>query len=311
MKIGIVGAGSVGATCAYSIATSGLARELLLVDKLVAKAEGEAMDLRHCAAFIPHTRVDSGPLESCAGMDIVVITAGTKRRPGEARTDLVRRNIAVFGEIARPLARTNPDAVFIVVSNPVDLLTLYALKHAGLPPGRVLGTGTLLDSSRLRHLLARRLAVDPRNVHAHIVGEHGAGSVALWSQASVGGQSLDSFAAAAGVPLDAAVKAELLQRVLSAGERVIRRKGATFYGIAQSVLRIVTAVARDESRVLTVSCDVEGFVGIRDMALSLPALVGRDGVSRVLTPDLDGAEQVAFRAAADRLGLVAREVGIL
>ncbi len=310
MRIGIVGAGSVGATCAYSIATSGIARELVLVDKIEAKAEGEAMDLRHCAAFIPHTRVRSGSLEACEAMDIVVITAGSKRRPGEARTDLVRRNVSVFGDITGPLALTNPGAVFVVVSNPVDLLTLYALRHTGLPPGRVLGTGTLLDTSRLRHMLAQRLDIDPRNVHAHIIGEHGAGSVANWSRAMVGGQPLRSFCDDAGVPMDGEIEAELLQRVLTAGERVIRRKGATFYGIAQSVLRIVTAIARDESRVLTVSCDLGGFAGVRDMALSLPAVVGREGIERRLTPQLAGGELVAFRAAADRLSALAREVGI-
>jgi L-lactate dehydrogenase len=310
MNIGIVGAGSVGATAAYSIAVAGLAGRLMMADIAVEKAEGEAMDLAHCAAFIPPLEIIAGGLEVCRDADVVVITAGARRRPDEQRTDLVRRNVEVFRQITGPLVQANPDAIFIVVSNPVDLLTLYLLRQAGLPPRRVIGSGTLLDTSRMRHLLSVRMGVDPRNVHVSVVGEHGPGAVPVWSRAQIGEIPLDAFAAQAGVVFGAEQKNELFERIVGVGQEVIRRKGATFYGVAQTVLRIITAVARDEQSILTVSVELGGFEETRDLALSLPTIVGREGALRTLDPRLSPEEAEQFRAAVTPLRALAQEVGI-
>ena len=310
MKIGIIGTGAVGSTIAYSIASTGVASRIVLVDSIPAKAEGEALDLAHCAAFIPPVKLDFGDLSACKGMDVVVVTAGVKRRAGEQRTDLIQRNLTVCQAITTPLADANPDAIFILVSNPVDLLTLYWLRHAGLPPGRIIGSGTLLDSSRFKYLLSQYLHVDPRNVHAHIIGEHGKGSVPVWSHATVGTIQMDNFAAQEGLDFSDDQKHRIFDDVLAAGKNVIERKGATFYGIAQTVLRIVTVISRDEGSLLTISTDLNGFGGHRDVALSIPAIVGRTGIRQIIQPKLNDTEMSAFQDAAVRLKTLADEVGL-
>jgi L-lactate dehydrogenase len=311
MKIGIVGTGSVGATVAYSIAISGLASRLVLMDAALEKAIGEAMDLEHCASFIPPVEIEAGGIELCRDMEAVVITAGIKRKPGENRTDLIRRNLEVFREISLPLSRANPEAVFIVVSNPVDLLTLYLLRHSSLSTKQVIGTGTLLDTSRLRHLISKKILVDPRNVHAYVIGEHGMGSVPLWSCTQIGALPLDVYASQAGIRFGHEEKEALFARVLSAGQDVIERKGATYYGIAQSVQRILTAISRDEKSILTVSTDVSVLEGVEDVAMSLPVAVGRHGAEKPLKPRLAEEEMKRFLEAGSKLKGLAREVGIL
>ncbi len=311
MKIGIVGAGSVGATIAYSIAVRGLASEIAIVDKVVDKAEGEVLDLAHCAAFIPPVKLRSGDLDTCRDMDVVVVTAGIKRRVGELRTDLVRRNMDLCRIITEPLAKSNKAAIFIIVSNPVDLLALYIQKHSGLPAKHIIGSGTLLDTSRFRHLLSMAFSIDPHNVHGYIIGEHGAGSVPLWSQTQIGSVHVDDFAAQADMAFGPPEKQEIFDRVLDAGQRVIQKKGATFYGIAQTVLRILTAISRDEERILTVSVETNGFAGVQDLSLSLPVTIGRNGVGRIIEPQLNDDEMEAFRKAADSLKAVAKESDII
>ena len=311
MKIGIVGSGSVGATIAYSIASTGLASRIVLVDMIASKAEGEVLDLGHCAAFIPPVRLSHGDIDACKGMDVVVVTAGVKRRSGEQRTDLIQRNLSVCKDIASPLAAANPDAIFILVSNPVDLLTLYWLKHSGVPSGRIIGSGTLLDSSRFRYLLSQYFSIDPRNVHAYIIGEHGVGSVPVWSHAAIGTVSVDDFASQVGLDFSDTRKQKIFEEVLSAGKHVIERKGATFYGIAQSVLRILTVISRDEGSLLTVSTEIDGFGGERDVALSVPVVVGRGGIRQVVKPQLNDDELSAFTTAAKHLKALAEEVGLL
>ncbi len=303
--------GSVGATIAYSIGVNGVASRLVLTDVMEDKAVGEGMDLKHCASFIPPVEVEAGGPDLCKGMDAVVITAGSKRRPGEDRTGLIRRNLAVFKDMSVPLARANPKAIFIVVSNPVDLLTLYMLRHFGLEPNQVIGTGTLLDTSRFRQQISYRLSVDPRNVHASIIGEHGTGSVPVWSRVQVGVLPLDAYAEQSGIDFGDKVKQEIFEMVLGAGQEVIRRKGATFYGIAQSVLRILTAIGRDERSILTVSTDVTFFEGVDDVAMSLPVLINRRGAQKTLNPRLSEDEMDAFCKAGAGLNELAREVGIL
>jgi L-lactate dehydrogenase len=311
MKIGIVGSGAVGATIAYSIASDGLATKIAIADKISTKAEGEALDLGHCAYFIPPVKVEGGDLCVCRDMDAVVITAGVKRRPGEQRTDLMNRNIAICKEITRPLAESNPNAIFILVSNPVDLLTLYWLKHSGVPKERVIGSGTLLDTSRFRYLLSQYAHVDPRSIHAHIIGEHGAGSVPVWSSALVGTVKVSEYAKQTGLPYTEEIKTKTFEDVLAAGKNVIQRKGATYYGIAQSTLRILKAISRDEGSILTLSTDVTGRFGLDNVALSLPVVLGREGILQAISPSLDERERTSLVKAGEDLKKIAEEAGIV
>jgi L-lactate dehydrogenase len=311
MKIGIIGSGAVGATIAYSIASDGLATKIVIADKVESKAEGEALDLAHCAYFIPPVKFESGGLAACRGMDAVVITAGVKRRPGEQRTDLINRNIAVCREITEPLAEANPDAIFILVSNPVDLLTLYWIKHSGVPGNRIIGSGTLLDTSRFRYLLSRYAHVDPRSIHAYIIGEHGAGSVPVWSSAQVGLLPIADYAKEAGLKYTEETRNMVFDEVLSAGKNVIERKGATYYGIAQSTLRILKAISRDEGSILTLSTDVSGYYGLEEIAMSVPVVLGREGLRQIVSPSLDESEIAGFAKAGRTLHQIAREAGIV
>jgi L-lactate dehydrogenase len=310
VKIGIIGTGSVGATIAYSILINGLASRVVLVDKFPEKAEGEAMDLNHCSSFVPPVDIDSEPLEQCRDMDVIILTAGIKRRPGESRTDLIKRNIQIFDAITPILTSNNPEAIFIVVSNPVDLLTYHLVKTSGLPVTRIIGSGTLLDTSRLRHLISETVSVDPRNVHAYIIGEHGSGSVPVWSHTQIGVIPIDDFAKQLKIPFGVKEKQDHFERVLTAGQDVIRRKGATFYGIAQTVVRILTAIARDESSILTLSTGIPGYVDIQDVALSLPVVIGRQGIGRVISPALSQDEFRLFKQAADRFRTIAVDSGL-
>ncbi len=256
-------------------------------------------------------RIDSGDLSVCRDMDAVVITAGVKRRPGEQRTDLMNRNIAICREITRPLAESNPNAIFILVSNPVDLLTLYWLKHSGVHKNRIVGSGTLLDTSRFRHLLSRYTHVDPRSIHAYIIGEHGAGSVPVWSSAHVGTVNLSDYAKQVELTYTAEERKKIFGDVLAAGKNVIERKGATYYGIAQSTLRILKAISRDEKSILTISTDVSGHYGLEYVAMSLPVVLGREGISQVIAPRLDEVETAGFVNAGGNLRKIAEEAGIV
>ena len=311
MKIGIVGSGAVGATIAYSIASDGMASRIVLTDIDSRKAEGEALDLSHCAYFIPPVKIHGGDLSACKEMDAVIITAGVKRRPGEQRTDLINRNIDICHAITKPLADTNPNAIFILVSNPVDILTLYWLRHSGVPQHRIIGSGTLLDTSRFRYLLSRYAHVDPRNIHAHIVGEHGAGSVPVWSSAMVGTLNIADYAKLIGLSYTEESRNLIFNEVLLAGKNVIERKGATYYGIAQSTLRILKAISRNEGSMLTLSTDVGGHFGLKDVAMSLPVVIGREGILYVVPPALNEKEIEQFIEAGEKLKNIASDVDII
>jgi L-lactate dehydrogenase len=310
MKIAIIGMGSVGSTIAYSIVIQGLASVLLMVDQDPDKSQGEMMDLQHCAAFVPPVDIDAGDLSQVRDMDVIVITSGVKRRQGEFRTDLINRNIQMMEKITNPLAESNRDAIFIVVSNPMDLMTLYMIKNSGLRPQQIIGSGTVLDTSRLRHLLSETFSVDARNVHAYIIGEHGETSVPIWSQAYIASIPINDFAAQTGITFGDVEKQDHFQRVVRAGADVIMRKGATFYGIAQSVIRILTAISRDEASVLTISADPKGYQGVTDVSLSVPAVITRGGVKRIIKPALTSKESALFLKSAETLRKLASDSGI-
>ncbi|MBK8597953.1 MAG: L-lactate dehydrogenase [Holophagales bacterium] len=309
VRVAVVGAGSVGSTFAYALVFSGLASEIVLVDANVRKAEGEALDLQDTIPFARASRVEAGPPSACAGAAIVVVTAGTAQKPGETRLDLMKRNAAIFRGLLPEIVRYAPDAIVVIAANPVDVLTHLAVELSGLPSARIIGSGTILDTARFRVLLGRHLDIDPQSVHAWVVGEHGDSEVPVWSGANVAGMSLAAYAAANGIPFDDAIRVRIAAETRDAAARIIARKGSTYYAIGAGLLRIVEAILRDERAVLSVSTPVKGILGLPDVCLSLPAVVGRGGVETVLPLELAQAESSALgksaevlRAAIERLG---------
>ncbi|NJK61370.1 MAG: L-lactate dehydrogenase [Synechococcaceae cyanobacterium SM2_3_1] len=288
LKGAIVGAGQVGMACAYSMLIQNTLDELVLTDINREKLEGEVMDLVHGIPFVAPTLVKAGSLEDCAHADIVVITAGAKQRPGETRLDLVQRNVEIFRGLIRDLAQYCPEAIFLVVSNPVDIMTYLTLKLSGFPAGRVIGSGTVLDTARFRYLLAERLNLDPRSLHAYILGEHGDTEVAVWSKVNVAGTNITEIFPELNHPEDPDQLGRIFEQVRNAAYEIIKRKGATSYAIGLGVTQIVQAILRNQNRVLTISSLLAGEYGLSEVCLSLPAVVGREGVSRIfelaLTP---------------------------
>jgi L-lactate dehydrogenase len=294
MKVGIIGMGSVGSSVAISTLQMGVATELLVNDLRQPRAEGEAMDLAHGAPFYPTARVRAASVEEMADADAVVITAGRGGRPGQSRLELLAENAGIARELGGRLQKFR--GVIVVVSNPVDLLTREVMRASGLPPSRVLGTGTLLDTARLRQILGRELALDPRSVHAHVVGEHGDSEVVLWSGATVGGRPLRQCRG-----WDACREGALAEEVRRAAYEIIRLKDATNHAIGLATAALLRWILRDERRVLTVSRVQEGAADIRDVALSLPAVVGREGATQVIEPEMDDREREALQRSADIL----------
>jgi len=303
MKIGIVGTGWVGASVAISTLHTGLARELLLCDVRPELAEGEAMDLAHGAAFYPTATVRAAPLEELVGCDAVVIAAGKGGTPGQSRLALAQVNAAIVTDLARRLAGLR--GLLVIVTNPVDVLTQLAVEASGLPPARVLGTGTMLDTARLRQVLGRELDLEPRSIHAQVVGEHGDSEVVLWSSAQI-----------AGVPLrvwpgwNAAREAAVALEVRRAAYEIIQRKGATNHAIGLVTAALLRWALRGERRVLTVSRMHAGVdPDVDGVALSLPAIVGADGATDVVWPPLDDVERAALHRSAEVLRSVRAAIG--
>ena len=289
-RVAIVGAGNVGATFAYALLLSGLAAEIVLVDANQAKAEGEAMDLNHTVPFTYPTRIWAGSYADCAGADVTVIAAGAAQKPGETRLDLVKKNTAIFRQIVPEVVRNNPNGILAIATNPVDVLTYVAWKLSGLPAQRVMGSGTILDTARFRYLLSQHFGVDPRSVHAYIIGEHGDSEVPVWSLANIAGMRLPAFCAAQGVPCDQSVMDDIFRQTRDAAYSIIKRKGATYYAVAAGLMRMMEAILRNQSTVLSVSSLIKDYYGLSDICLSLPVVVDRGGVDRVLRLDLTTEE---------------------
>ncbi len=310
-KISIVGgAGAVGASSAYALMMSGLASEIVLVDVNERRAEGEAMDLAHGAPFVRPVTIRSGSYADCADSQIVVITAGAAQKPGETRLDLVKKNTAIFRDMVPQIARAAPSAILLVVANPVDILTLTAVEASGFPHCRVIGSGTVLDTARLRALIGQRLNVDPRSVHGYVIGEHGDSEVVVWSRATVAGMPVAEFCAQRGTPCEADMQAEITEQVKRAAYEIIARKGATYYAIGLGVRHVVEAILRDQNTVLTVYTLMTGQFGIEKICLSLPSIVDHGGVEGVLMPKLSDEELAALRRSADVLRETAQAVGL-
>jgi L-lactate dehydrogenase len=303
-QVAIVGTGWVGASVAISTLHSGVVDELLLHDARVGVAEGEAMDLAHGATFYPQATVRTATVEEMAGADVVVIAAGRGGKAGESRLDLLRDNTAATQKLGQQLRGCR--GTIVMVANPVDILTQVMTAASGLPPCRVLGTGTMLDTARLRQLLARELKVDPHSVHAHVVGEHGDSEVVLWSTAMVGGLSLQRWPG-----WNAGRQPALADQVRQAAYEIIKRKGATNHAIGLVTAHLVKCLLRDERRVLTVSRIQSGGAGLHDVALSLPAVVGAEGASQVLEVDMTATEREALERSASVLKSAAAELNRL
>lgn len=311
MRIVIVGAGTVGATLAYACLIRGVGGDIVLHDTNAAKLEGQVLDLRHGLGFVPAATVEgSADVDDCVGADVVVITAGAKQRPDQSRRDLASANAAIFQELVPAIVDRNPEALLLVVTNPVEVLTWAALRLSGLPAGRVLGSGTVLDSARLRQLLAARCGVAVANVHADIAGEHGDTEIALWSSASIGGVPLRSWRPPDGEPLGDAELDDILDEVRGSAYRIIEGKGATNFAIGLAGLRVLEAIERDERRVLPVSGLAEGVYGLHDVCLSLPRIVGRNGVTHTVDLPLDDAELAGLHRSAEAIRSAAQSIAV-
>lgn len=303
MKVGIVGAGMVGSAAAFAITLRGVASEVVLVDRNAALARAQAEDILHATPFAHGTRVISGDYDALAGARVVILTAGVNQQPGESRLALLGRNAAVFAEIIPRLQAVAPDALLVVATNPVDIMTAVATRLSGLPPGRCFGSGTILDTARFRALLANHLGVSATSIHAHVLGEHGDSEVLCWSSAMAGTLPVADFAQQRGVPLTAEVRAAIDHGVRRAAYTIISGKGATWYGIGGGLARIVQAIGRDEGAILTVSCQEQSLVVPGEslegpVALSLPRVVGAHGVHSTLTPVLSPDEARGLVASA-------------
>ena len=297
-KIAVVGAGFVGSSFAYALLLSGLAAEIVVIDANRAKAEGEAMDLQHSVPFAPSVKVRVGEIEDCAGALVTVITAGANQKPGESRLDLGRKNAGIFKQIIPAIAQANPGGLLLIATNPVDVLTYLSVDLSGLPPERVLGSGTILDTARFRHYIGEHFSVDPQSVSAHIIGEHGDGQVPAWSLVSIGGMRLPDYCAAHGVELTEHDKSEIARKTRDAAQHVIARKGATYYAIGAGLVQVVAAIARDTNTILPVGSLLNGYDGLRDVSFGLPTVVNRNGALKVLELNLNETERDALHLSA-------------
>jgi L-lactate dehydrogenase len=298
-KIAIIGAGSVGATIAYACLIRGVGKSIALYDVNAAKVEAEVLDLNHGLQFVPMATVDgSADLEICRDADVVVVTAGAKQKPGQSRMDLASANTAICRELILKLLGVAPNAILLLVTNPVDVITYVTLKLSGLPRNRVFGSGTVLDSSRFRFLIGRRLKVAVQNVHAYIAGEHGDSEIPLWSSAHVGNIPLHEWAVAGHGKLTVRDRTEIFQNVKTAAQQVIAGKGATNYAIGLATARILEALLHDENRVLPVSSLLTNYHEMDDVCLSVPCIVNRSGVEAALPIPLNPAELAGLQNSA-------------
>ncbi|GAQ25682.1 L-lactate dehydrogenase [Tepidanaerobacter syntrophicus] len=306
-KIVMVGAGFVGSTIAYTAVVSGIASEIVFVDVNRDKAEGEAMDMSHGLAYVKQVDIRAGEYSDCKDADIVVITAGINRKPGQSRLDLAKINVKIVQDVIVNVTKYTSDAIILVVSNPVDILTYFAQKISGLPRYQVIGTGTTLDTARFKYLIGKNCEVNVRNVHAYIIGEHGDSEVPLWSTANIAGKPLEEFWADSGK--DGAVeKSKLIEDVRDAGAEIIKKKGATYYGIGLTTTNILSAMLGNENSVLTVSSVLDGEYGIKDVALSLPSVVNVKGIDRIFNINISEDEQLMLNESATKLKETIRQV---
>lgn len=310
-KIAIIGTGAVGSTCAYTIMLGGLFSEIVLIDVNKSKAEGDAMDIAHGVSLVKPVQISAGEYSDCADADIVVITAGVAQKPGETRLDLLKRNTKVFRDIVTNVMKYAPsDVILLTVTNPVDILTYITYKLSGLPKNQVLGSGTVLDTARLKYMLSQHTGIDARNCHTYIIGEHGDSEVAAWSVTNIAGMSMKEYAQMTGKcrpdDLDS-----MYRSVKNAAYEIIEKKGATYYAIAVAVARITECIAGDENSILTVSSVFDGqYGGIKDVALSVPTKVGGSGIEHIFDVPFDEHEMQSLRESADTLSSLIEQIDL-
>ena len=300
-KVAIIGCGHVGASIAFALMQRALFSEMVLIDVDERRAEGEALDLSHGLPYTAAMDVFAGSYEDAEDAAIIIITAGVSQKPGESRLDLTRRNVVILEDIIGDIRKTSFEGILLVVSNPVDVLTWEAQRISGYPSHRVIGSGTVLDTGRLKYLLGRNLNVDPRSVHAFVIGEHGDSELTVWSSANVSGIDLENFCALRNETESGCAQAQIDRDVRESAQDIISRKGATYYGIAMATARICESIVKDEQAVLPVSTILHGEYGLSGLSLSIPAVIGAGGVETVLEIPLSQQENEALVFSAKRL----------
>lgn len=300
-KVAIIGCGFVGATSAFALMESGLFSEMVLIDVDHDRAEGEALDISHGLAFARPMDIHAGTYADLGDADVVIITAGAAQKPGESRLDLVSKNVAIFEGIMSEIRASGFSGIMLIVSNPVDILTHVSIQLSGLPEHRVIGSGTVLDTGRLKQIISERLGVDPRNVHVRILGEHGDSELIAWSSAHVAGIPLEDFFNMRSAGSYEEFRREVTDLVRNSAYEIIQRKRATYFGIAMAVKRICECIVRDEKSVLSVSNAMQGEYGIEGVALSTPCVLGSDGIEVRMPPSLNYKEQSQLKASASQL----------
>lgn len=308
-KVAIVGVGDVGATSAYTLELSGLATEIVLIDIDKERARGHALDMNHGLFFVPPVKIYAGDYSDCRGAKIIVIAAGSRQKPGETRLELVQRNAGICKAIVDQIAPYLEEAVILVATNPVDVMTYVVLERSGLPSGQVLGSGTVLDSARFRYALSQRCNVDARNVHAYVIGEHGDSEVLLWSLVNISGIPLESFCKGCRYECTSPPRSQIEETVKRSAYHIIEAKGFTNYGVSLAMSRILGAILRDEHSVLTVSALLNGAYGLHNLCLSVPCKISTNGIERVVEASLSAEESVALRKSADVLRPVIESLG--
>ena len=300
-KVVMIGCGFVGAACSFAIMQSGLFSEMVLIDADIAKAEGEALDISHGVPFAKPMKIYAGDYDDIKDASLVIITAGANQKPGETRLDLVKKNISIFKSIIPEIKKRDFNGILLIVANPVDILTTVAHKLSGLPENKVIGSGTVLDTARLKYELGNHLNVDSRSVHAFIIGEHGDSEIAAWSSANVSGIPLHKFCEMRGHFNHEEAMKRIAENVKNSAYEIIEKKKATYYGVAMAVKRICEAIIRDEKSILPISSKMNGDFGIKDISLSMPAIVGKDGVECHVPIQLNEEEISKLQQSAQTL----------
>ncbi len=301
MKIGIIGAGNVGSATAFALVLRGIAREVILIDTNKEKAIAEALDISHATTFAYASVVRAGDYSDLTCADIVIISAGANQHPGESRIALLERNVEILKSIVSQILYFAPETIILVASNPVDIMTYYTLKLSGLPSSKVFGSGTILDTSRFRTLLGEYLGVSSKSIHANVLGEHGDSEVLIWSNADAGTMPLENLAIELDKKLNFEIKTTIDDNVRNAAYKIIEGKGATFYGIAGGLSRICQAISTNENAILTVSSLHNEIEGIQDVCLSLPSIINKNGIEKVIYPKLTSEEHILLQASAEKL----------